>query len=315
MTFLQSIKVWFSQPNKPLDLSHQPILSTQQIAAWGQELEAYWASLPRSQRLSELALFGDQSSRFRGQGMEYEESRPYQPGDELRHLNWRLMARTGKAFTKLFQEERQAQWVIVLDQRQSMRFATKGQLKVTQGARIAGWLAWMAQQQRVQLQAIGLSETVSMTPILQGMNLYQQVMQALAIACPPKTDVTEPRLADVLNQLKAHWPNGTRVWLISDFSDLTEHDQAWLTAMNAQWHLSAFWIEDPAERVLSAKQPLHLQSSNHQAWWLDSEQQHQYQAWAEPYRAKHQAWLKQAGVDLHVIQTTDTLKQMRAVEL
>lgn len=314
MTLLQSIKWWFSKPSRVSDISQQPILSVQQIAEWGQELEAYWASLPSSQRLSELALFGDQSSRFRGQGMEYEESRLYQPGDELRHLNWRLMARTGKAFTKLFQEERQAQWVIILDQRQSMRFATQGQLKVTQGVRIAGWLAWMAQQQRVQLQAIGVSETVSMTPVIQGMNLYQQVMQALAIPCPPQGDRTEPKLADVLNQLKAHWPNGTRVWIISDFADLTESDRAWLTAMNESWHLSAFWIEDPAEVELPAKQPLKLQS-NHQAWLLDNQQQSQYQAWAKPQRDKHQAWLKQAGVDLHSVKTTDGLQRILATEL
>ncbi|HEY9018914.1 DUF58 domain-containing protein [Thiomicrospira sp.] len=314
MTFLQTLKARFSKPNRAPNISRQPILSAQQIADWGQELEAYWASLPSSQRLSELALFGDQSSRFRGQGMEYEESRLYQPGDELRHLNWRLMARTGKAFTKLFQEERQAQWVIILDQRQSMRFATQGHLKVTQGARIAGWLAWMAQQQRVQLQAIGLSETVSMTPVIQGMNLYQQVMQALAIPCPPKVDRTEPKLADVLNQLKAHWPNGTRVWIISDFADLTESDQAWLTAMNESWHLSAFWIEDPAEIQLPAKQTLKLQS-NHQVWLLDNQQQSQYQAWAKPQRDKHQAWLKQAGVDVHSVQTTDSLQRILASEL
>lgn len=314
MTFLQTLKARFSKPNRAPNISQQPILSAQQIADWGQELEAYWASLPSSQRLSELALFGDQSSRFRGQGMEYEESRLYQPGDELRHLNWRLMARTGKAFTKLFQEERQAQWVILLDQRQSMRFATQGQLKVTQGARIAGWLAWMAQQQRVQIQAIGLSETVSMTPVIQGMNLYQQVMQALAIPCPPKADQVEPKLADVLNQLKAHWPNGTRVWIISDFADLTESDQAWLTAMNESWHLSAFWIEDPAEVQLPAKQPLKLQT-HHQAWLLDNQQQSQYQTWAKPQRDKHQAWLKQAGVDVHSVQTTDNLQRILATEL
>lgn len=314
MTFLQTLKARFSKPSRAPNISQQPILSAQQIAEWGHELEAYWASLPASKRLSELALFGDQSSRFRGQGMEYEESRLYQPGDELRHLNWRLMARTGKAFTKLFQEERQAQWVIILDQRQPMRFATKGQLKVTQGARIAGWLAWMAQQQRVQIQAIGLSETVSMTPVIQGMNLYQQTMQALAIPCPPKINAVEPKLADVLNQLKAHWPNGTRVWIISDFADLTESDQAWLTAMNESWHLSAFWVEDPAETELPAKQPLKLQSQ-HQAWLLDNQQQSQYQSWAQPQRDKHQAWLKQAGVDVRRVQTTDSLQQILATEL
>lgn len=288
------------------DISQQPIMSGQEIAAWGQELEAYWSSLPPSKRLSELALFGDQSSRFRGQGMEYEESRAYQPGDELRHLNWRLMARSGKAFTKLFQEERQAQWVIVLDQRQSMRFATRGQLKVTQGLRIAGWLAWMAQQQRVRIQAVGLSESVSLTPVLQGMNLYQQVMQALAIPCPIDSQVTEPKLADVLQQLKTHWPNGSRIWLISDFADLRAQDQAWLAAMNESWQISAFWLEDQAENQLAAKHTLQLQSQG-QTYQLNPTQQQSYNQWSAQSRQQRQAWLKQAGLAVFNVQTTDSI--------
>ena len=288
------------------NVTSQPIMSAQEIAAWGQELENYWSSLPPSKRLSELALFGDQSSRFRGQGMEYEESRAYQPGDELRHLNWRLMARSGKAFTKLFQEERQAQWVIVLDQRQSMRFATRGRLKVTQGLRIAGWLAWMAQQQRVRIQAVGVSETVSLTPVLQGMNLYQQVMQTLAIPCPIKDSISEPKLADVLQQLKAHWPNGSRIWLISDFADLTAQDQAWLAAMNESWQISAFWLEDQAENQLAAKQTLQLHSQG-QTYQLNPTQQQSYNQWSAQSRQQRQAWLKQAGLAVFNVQTTDSI--------
>lgn len=292
----------------------QPIMSQQQIADWAQDLENFWGSLPPSKRLSELALFGDQSSRFRGQGMEYEESRAYQPGDELRHLNWRLMARTGKAFTKQFQEERQAQWVILLDQRQSMRFATQGQLKVTQGLRMAGWLAWLAQQQRLQVQAIAFSDTLNITPILQGTNLYQQIMHALARPCPPKTNLTEPSLEQILKQLKNHWPQGSRIWIISDFNDLKASDQAWLSAMNESWHLSAVWIEDPIEQKLPVGQALQLQAADdHQAWLLDSEQQQAFNNWIKPQREQHQAWLKQAGVELIQLSTTGGLTEMARI--
>lgn len=297
------------------DPASQPIMSAQDIQDWARDLEHFWGSLPPSQRLSELALFGDQASRFRGQGMEYEESRFYQAGDELRHLNWRLMARTGKAFTKRFQEERQAQWIILLDQRQSMRFATRGRLKVSQGLRMAGWLAWLAQQQRIQIQAIGFGENLTMTPVIQGMNLYPQLMHTLALPCPPKPDAKEPSLADVLNQLKVHWPKGSRIWMISDFHDLKANDQAWLSAMNEQWHLTAVWIEDPIERQLPAKQTLQLQApDNHQAWLLNSEQQAEFNAWVAPERDKHQAWLKQSGVDLMSLQTTDGLREMARMD-
>lgn len=300
---VKSVVQTLLHPFRPAQNSYvtsQPIMSAQEIAAWGQELEAYWSSLPPSKRLSELALFGDQSSRFRGQGMEYEESRAYQPGDELRHLNWRLMARSGKAFTKLFQEERQAQWVIVLDQRQSMRFGTRGRLKVTQGLRIAGWLAWMAQQQRVRIQAVGLSESVSLTPVLQGMNLYPQVMQALAIPCPPSQHANEPQMTDVLNQLKIHWPNGSRIWLISDFADLTANDQAWLQTLNQSWSLHAFFVQDKMEHTLPGKYGLNL-TDGEQTYSLNAEQQAQYTVWAYPEYKKRAQLFNQNGIQVRAV--------------
>ncbi len=293
------------------DISQQPIMSAQDIADWGRELEAYWSSLPPSKRLSELALFGDQSSRFRGQGMEYEESRAYQPGDELRHLNWRLMARSGKAFTKLFQEERQAQWVIVLDQRQSMRFATRGRLKVTQGLRLAGWLAWMAQQQRVRIQAVGVSETVSLTPVLQGMNLYQQIMQALAIPCPPSQHPNEPRMTDVLNQLKIHWPKGTSIWLISDFSDLDDSDTPWLNTLNQMFALNAYLIIDAGEMRLPEKSVLQLSDRQH-TYRLQHAQQTNYGRWAQAYFEQTQRRLNDNGVSVQPVFSHDELNQFIA---
>lgn len=292
-------------------ITSQPIMSAQEIAAWGQELEAYWSSLPPSKRLSELALFGDQSSRFRGQGMEYEESRAYQPGDELRHLNWRLMARSGQAFTKLFQEERQAQWVIVLDQRQSMRYGTRSRLKVSQGLRIAGWLAWMAQQQRVRIQAVGVSEKVSLTPVLQGMNLYQQVMQALVIPCPIEPHANEPKLSDVINQLKHHWPTGSRLWLISDFSDLDDNDTPWLTTLNQSFALNAYLIADTSEIGLPAKSTLQLSDGQH-THLLEPEQQTAYTNWAQAYFEQTQRRLNDSGLTVQRVFCQAQLNQLIA---
>ena len=89
---------------------------------------------------------GGHTSRFRGRGMEYEESRLYQPGDDIRTIDWRVTARTGATHTKLFRDERERPVLIWLDYRSSMFFATAGSFKSVLAARSAALLAWIGQQ-------------------------------------------------------------------------------------------------------------------------------------------------------------------------
>ena len=286
----------------------QPIMSALEIADWARELEAYWVSLPPSKRLSELALFGDQTSRFRGQGMEYEESRAYQPGDELRHLNWRLMARTGKPSTKLFQEERQAQWVLLLDMRASMRFGTRTQLKVTQGLKVAGWLAWLAQKNRVRIQVVAVGEQVSVSPVWQGHQLYQPVMQWLAKPCPPiPADQIELNLFDVIDGLKQQWAKGSQLMMISDFQQVSDADVQHGLVLSQDWQVTGFWIQDRAEHRLETTQSLRLRDRN-TTRLLSREQQQTYTAWAEQDFAERELKLKQAGFSIQTIMADDSLQ-------
>lgn len=89
---------------------------------------------------------GQYISRMRGRGMEFDESRLYQPGDDVRNIDWRVTARTGKTHSKVFREERERPVLISVDARQPMFFATKGRFKWVQAARLAGLLAWTTHQ-------------------------------------------------------------------------------------------------------------------------------------------------------------------------
>ena len=64
-------------------------------------------------------LAGPNKSNFRGRGIDFEEVRSYQPGDDIRTIDWRVTARTGNAHTKLFREERERPVLVVIDQRNS----------------------------------------------------------------------------------------------------------------------------------------------------------------------------------------------------
>ena len=89
---------------------------------------------------------GQYISRMRGRGMEFDESRPYQPGDDVRNIDWRVTARTGKTHSKVFREERERPVLISVDARQTMFFATRGRFKWVQAARLAALLAWTTHQ-------------------------------------------------------------------------------------------------------------------------------------------------------------------------
>ena len=82
-------------------------------------------------------ITGGHASRFRGRGMDYLESRDYQPGDDIRSMDWRVTARTNRAHVKLYQEERERPVVVMVDLGPGMFFATQGAFKSVIAARAA----------------------------------------------------------------------------------------------------------------------------------------------------------------------------------
>ena len=97
-------------------------------------------------------------SPFKGRGMEFDEVRPYQPGDDIHSLDWKVTARTGKPHTKLFRDERERPILLWVDLRSPMFFATRGMYKAVAAARAAALLAWSAILQGDRLGALIFSE-------------------------------------------------------------------------------------------------------------------------------------------------------------
>lgn len=94
---------------------------------------------------------GERVAPVRGRGMDFDEVRPYQPGDDLRTIDWRVTARKGKPHTKVFREERERPTLVVVDQTRSMFFGSRRRLKSVLAAEIAAGTAWraLAAQDRV----------------------------------------------------------------------------------------------------------------------------------------------------------------------
>lgn len=95
-----------------------------------------------SQRKAYSSLSGNYSSPFKGRGLNFDEVRPYQPGDDIRNIDWNVTARTDKVHTKIFQEERERPVFIIVDLSNSMYFGTRHCLKSVTAAKAAALFAW-----------------------------------------------------------------------------------------------------------------------------------------------------------------------------
>jgi uncharacterized protein (DUF58 family) len=98
----------------------------------------------RPPRRGRHGMSGQAQSPMRGRGMEYAESREYANGDDARHIDWRLTARTGRPHTKLFQAERERLTLIVADTAPALYFGTRVRFKSVQAARAGAIAAWAA---------------------------------------------------------------------------------------------------------------------------------------------------------------------------
>ena len=95
-------------------------------------------------RLVDEVLAGAYHSAFKGRGMEFEDVRAYQPGDEVRTIDWNVTARTGQPFVKTFREERELTVMLMVDVSASERFGTTGQAKLELATELSALIAFCA---------------------------------------------------------------------------------------------------------------------------------------------------------------------------
>ncbi|MBQ1784961.1 MAG: DUF58 domain-containing protein [Gammaproteobacteria bacterium] len=170
-------------------------------------------------------MFGNYRSGFRGRGMEFAESRIYQPGDDIRAIDWRLTARSGRTHTKLFHEERERPVMVLVDSRAMMRFGSRDCFKSVLAARAAALLGWVALDggDRIGgllLAANGLRTLAPQRSRSQLLQLLQQLALATQSDALASNQTSEPTLAEALSRLNQLARPGSLLFVISDFHDL-----------------------------------------------------------------------------------------------
>jgi uncharacterized protein (DUF58 family) len=175
----------------------------------------------RTHRLVNTALAGGYRSTFRGQGVEFEEVRPYQPGDEVRAIDWNVTARTGEPFVKSYREERQLTLHLLVDTALPMDFATFGETKRDAAAQLAALIAFVAvrHQDRVGLTLFGAEPGLHLGPGRQSRHILRLVREIQSAPVTPGRS----SLRSVLQDQESTLHRRAMVFVLSDFSSVDEH--------------------------------------------------------------------------------------------
>ena len=249
-------------------------------------------------------LAGAYLAKTKGRGMEFDEARHYQAGDDIRAIDWRVTARTGKTHTKLYREEKERPVFVLTDLSSSMQFGTQFLFKSVQAAHLSALIAWAARKRgdRIgglvfnQHQHIECKPYTRQKAVLSLLNSMLKVQQGTA------TFTQEPvTLGNACARLRRLAHPGSLIFILSDFSQLDEQAKQHISQLSRHCEVIAYAISDPFEHRLpkvNMSQRVTLSDGHNRQQIVLGEKDTEMQ-----YNNQHQA---------HFDKITDTLKQCKA---
>ncbi|MFQ6371773.1 DUF58 domain-containing protein [Shewanella sp. YIC-542] len=249
-------------------------------------------ALPHRQIRARAAMAGNRRSSIKGRGMEFAEVRHYQHGDDVRTIDWRVTARTGKAHTKLFMEERERPVLLLVDLKHSLYFGSTLLLQAVQAAHLAATLGWQAIEQGDRLGALIVSDHKrrELKPRAREQGILALISALSAVhkhqlqTLPQASGSDEGLMAHSCRQLARLAKPGSQIHIITDGSGFTDECRQPLSELSRHSALSAFVITDPLRQgtlplpkrfslpVRDQGQALLLDRHSYDAWLLRQQQ-------------------------------------------
>ena len=235
-------------------------------------------------------LAGSQRTRYRGRGMDFEEVRLYQPGDDIRSIDWRVTARTQVPHTKLYREERERPVFLLVDQRASMFFGSRQCFKSVLACYIAATLGWTAlsHSDRIGALIFGDSDQRDIRPRrgkhaqLELIHQLQSYNQRLTSPLAPARSLS---LAQQLGDLRRIAKPGSALFVISDCHDWDETCERELFSLTRHADLTLIHLYDPLEQQLDSNQPLAI-SDGAQQLQLPAQERRFQQAYRQAFEQR-----------------------------
>jgi uncharacterized protein (DUF58 family) len=200
---------------------------------------------------------GDHRSPFRGKGLEFEEVREYVHGDDVRNIDWRVTARTGRPHLKLFAEERERSILICTDVNYTMRFGTRGTFKSVQAARVAALLGWAASRENNRVGGSFFGNVPDGMMFFDPVRSRRSLWRMLKQLCDREDYYGEHvLLEDHLRYLNKAVPSGALVFIVSDFLVLTNRLKKRLSDLHRRTDVILVSVNDPADELLPPVGPV-----------------------------------------------------------
>jgi uncharacterized protein (DUF58 family) len=200
-------------------------------------------------------LAGAYLAKTKGRGMEFDEARHYQAGDDIRAIDWRVTARSGKTHTKLYREEKERPVFVLTDLSSSMQFGTQFLFKSVQAAHLSALIAWSARKrgdrigglifnQHQHIECKPFTRQKAVLSLLNGMIKVQKGSQNTA------QDQEQITLANACARLRRLAHPGSLIFILSDFSQLDELAIQHIAQLSKHCEVIAHPISDPFEHQL-----------------------------------------------------------------
>lgn len=212
-------------------------------------------------------LSGNHSSFLRGRGMDYSEVRQYQAGDDIRTMDWRVTARTGKAHVKVFHEEKERPVLLLCDMRAGMQFGSQRALKTVLAADVTALLAWASLKAGDRVGALLFSDDkeLDLRP-KPSHKAVLNILRQLSLLTSSNRSDESIRLRQVFRHLRRVARPGSRIYIVSDWAGFDEECQQHLYHVSRHSDVVAIHISDPLEQELPPPGMYPINDGQQQHW-------------------------------------------------
>ena len=263
----------------------------------------------RSRQPARSVVAGGHRSRLRGRGMDYLESRGYQAGDDIRNMDWRVTARSGRAHVKVYQEERERPVVLMVDLGPGMFFATHGAFKSVIAARAAALIGWAAVQGGDRVGALLYNGVHRELRPRGGQRGALRLIRALVESADPAREqtATEDSLNAALLRLRRVARPGSQIFIFSDFYAANGDSKQHLQFLRRHNDIVACQILDRLELEAPPPGRYPIRYGMRESI-LDTRSRDRRQAWLEHFAARRHAvetLMQESAVPLVRLNTAD----------
>lgn len=213
-------------------------------------LRHYARSLPhRAKQRGHHSLSGVRLAQPLGRGLEFDQVRLYQAGDDLGTMDWKVTARTNKPHVKQYRLERERPVIVVVDQRNSMFFGSRSAFKSVVAARLAALVAWLAIDNGERLgTAVITDQQLIRLPVKSGANSALRLFQTLSDLPIPQSFSKTFNLNDALRQTLPMSQTRSLLVILSDFAGINDETQSILWQWRQHSQIVAGFIYDSLEK-------------------------------------------------------------------